>query len=360
MNLLLLLQAPGILQGLIISLVLFFIKNGNFKANKFLGICLFFLSVNMLLHVFAEHLSVFNFIKHELLVTLISLLYGPLLYFYTRTLIELTFKFQKRTFLHFLPFLILFISSYVFCILFDDLYSLILTIIKITASIQIFLYLLCMLILLKSYSNKIKESYSTLDKINLNWLKYLIIIFIITWFIEVICESFSIIAWDYIWILVSILMYIIGYFALWQPEIFKLEVRDEILIKDNKYLKSSLTEELAEKYFIKLKELMEKEKPYLKAGLTLPDLAKRLNISTHHLSQILNQKSRQNFFEFINQYRIEEAMKLIKDPQYKNIKIVEIGYEVGYNSISSFNNAFKKNTSLTPSIYKEKFYSNKS
>ncbi len=359
MNLLLLIQAPGILQGIILSLVLFFIKNGNFKANKFLGICLFFLSGSMILHVFAEYLAVFNFIKHELIVNLISLLYGPLLYFYIQTLTEQTFKFQKKSFLHFLPFSILFISSYIFYGLFNDLYYLILYIIKITTFIHVFLYMVFLLILLKRYSNKIKESYSTLDMINLNWLKYLIIIFIIIWVTAVICESFSIISWDYFWILVSLLMYIIGYFALWQPEIFKIEVRDEVIAKENKYEKSSLTDEMSDKYFIKLKELMKKEKPYLKAGLTLPDLAKILNISTHHLSQLLNQKSKKNFFEFINQYRIEEAKKLIKDPKYKNIKIVEIGYEVGYNSISSFNNAFKKNTSLTPSIYKDKFYSNR-
>lgn len=356
MNLLLLIQAPGILQGIILSLVLFSIKNGNFKANKFLAICLFFLSVSMFLHVFAEHLSVINFIKHELIVNLISLLYGPFLYFYIRTLTLQTFKFQKRSFLHFIPFFILLISSYILYVLFRDLYSLILYIIKITTFIHVFLYLIYLFILLKRYSNKIKESFSTLDKINLNWLKYLLIIFIIIWISAVISESFLIISWDYFWMLVSILMYIIGYFALWQPEIFKIEVKDEVLIKDNKYEKSSLTFEMAEKYFIKLKELMEKEKPYLKAGLTLPDLAKMLNISTHHLSQLLNQKSKQNFFEFINQYRIEEAKRLIKNLQYKNIKIVEIGYEVGYNSISSFNNAFKKNTSLTPSIYRERFY----
>ena len=127
--------------------------------------------------------------------------------------------------------------------------------------------------------------------------------------------------------------------------------------KDSKYSKSSLTSEMCEKYSQKLANIIAEEKPFLDSEITLPKLAKKLSISTHHLSQILNQQFNQSFFDFINSHRINEAKILLKKQENKNIKIIEIGFMVGYNSVSSFNKSFKKNTAITPSQYRDKIIS---
>ena len=140
-----------------------------------------------------------------------------------------------------------------------------------------------------------------------------------------------------------------------EPAIFSGDHSKEL--SDNrprrrKYEKSTLTPETANQYFKKLKHIMETEKPFLDSDLTLPGLAKKLSISRHHLSQIINEKAEQNYFEFVNQHRIVEAQKMIPNPANIHFNLAVIAYETGFNSLSSFNAAFKKFTHLTPSQYR--------
>ncbi len=117
-----------------------------------------------------------------------------------------------------------------------------------------------------------------------------------------------------------------------------------------KYKASSLTPELQLITLKKLEQLMKNEKPFLRPDFSLPDLAHQLNISVHSLSQAINDGLRKSFFEMLAEYRVEEAKRfLIEQP---NIKIEEIAEQVGYNSKSSFNTAFKKITGKTPSEFR--------
>lgn len=100
----------------------------------------------------------------------------------------------------------------------------------------------------------------------------------------------------------------------------------------------------------KLKDVMETEKPFLNSGFSLPDLAQRLGVSVHGLSQSINEGLGKNFFEMVAQYRVEEAKQMLK--VQRNIKVEEIAEQVGYNSKSSFNTAFKKFTGMTPSEFR--------
>ncbi|GAB2763102.1 hypothetical protein GCM10027275_00110 [Rhabdobacter roseus] len=120
-----------------------------------------------------------------------------------------------------------------------------------------------------------------------------------------------------------------------------------------KYEKSSLTPELQDQVLRKLKKVMEEEKPYLDEGFSLPALARRLSVSTHHLSQIINEELGQHFFDLLAHYRIGEAQKLLTDPESTHLKIEEIAQRVGYNSKSAFNTAFRKVTGQTPSGYRK-------
>jgi len=208
---------------------------------------------------------------------------------------------------------------------------------------------------LVDYKKRIRDSYSSLEKINLNWLRNLLLGVFITWVASFAMQFVSptIDTGSYIWLLVSIQIYLMGYFGLRHPEVF-VGMEDGWSKPQKKYEKSTLTPERADQYLEKLKTFMESEKPHLESDITLPALSKRLAISTHHLSQIVNDKLQQNFFEFVNSSRVEEAKKKIDDPANQNLNLAEIGFDVGFNSISSFNAAFKKHSGTTPSQYRER------
>ncbi|GAA4449802.1 hypothetical protein GCM10023189_09480 [Nibrella saemangeumensis] len=120
-----------------------------------------------------------------------------------------------------------------------------------------------------------------------------------------------------------------------------------------KYEKSALSEEKEEAVMTGLTRLMISEKPYLEADLSLPKLAQRLNTSPHHLSQLLNDRLNQSFFDMLAAYRVQEAQQLLHDPATTNLKIDEIAERVGYNSTSAFHTAFKRITGQTPAQFRQ-------
>jgi AraC-like DNA-binding protein len=103
----------------------------------------------------------------------------------------------------------------------------------------------------------------------------------------------------------------------------------------------------------KLQAVIFKDKPYLNPDLTLSQLAHQCDIPNHHLSQILNIDLKNNFYNYINALRVERAKKLLSDPSKKDLTILEILYDVGFNSKSVFNTAFKKHTGMTPTAYRQ-------
>ena len=120
-----------------------------------------------------------------------------------------------------------------------------------------------------------------------------------------------------------------------------------------KYKNSSLTKKDREDYMNHILEFMEQEKPYLDFDLTQAMLAEKLEINTYHLSEVLNLSFEQNFYTFINFYRIDNAQKLLKTPAFKNYKIEAIAYDSGFKSKASFNRVFKNITGKTPSEFKK-------
>lgn len=153
----------------------------------------------------------------------------------------------------------------------------------------------------------------------------------------------------------------IGYHALKQKEIypFASEEQKEIesLISENEntdFVKKKL---IPDEQLIDLKtsliRLMETQKPFLEAELSLVRLAQQLDISPHLLSYVINSGFGENFYQLVNRYRIEEAQKLMADVQMNHLSLLGIAYEVGFNSKTVFNTTFKKVTGQTPSDYKK-------
>jgi len=149
---------------------------------------------------------------------------------------------------------------------------------------------------------------------------------------------------------ISVFIYSISFWVMKQSLFFS----EDSWSQTRKYEKSSLSEEMMEQVIKRLPVMMEAEKPFLESSFSLPTLAKKTGVSTHHLSQILNDRLKKSFFEFTATYRIEEAKKIILAPHYDHFKMEKIAEAVGYNSKSAFNKAFKQQVGVTPSQFKER------
>ena len=121
------------------------------------------------------------------------------------------------------------------------------------------------------------------------------------------------------------------------------------------YNKSGLSTSMLKHYSQRLTELMILEKPYRNGDLKLADLAARLELSPHNLSEIINSEFDVNFSEFLNGYRIEEALKVMQSQKGQRLRIIDIAYQTGFNNKTSFAQTFKKITNFTPSEFRAQF-----
>lgn len=125
--------------------------------------------------------------------------------------------------------------------------------------------------------------------------------------------------------------------------------KEEII--ETKTPKLQLNEVLQKEIWQKLIILLETEHIYRNADLSLAELAEKLDSNTTYVSKVINDVADSNFTTFINRYRVEEACKLLIDPESSHLSIEGIALTVGFHSKSAFNGAFKRNTGKTPSEY---------
>ncbi len=153
--------------------------------------------------------------------------------------------------------------------------------------------------------------------------------------------------YDYIIsVFIAAFIYTIGYYGF----------NEEQLFQKKKYSQSDLTNTALRFLGSKLEDIMEKEKPYLQHGISLQELAEMMEISKHQLSQIINERFNVNYFDFINGYRINDAIEILKQPDNFNIKIHQLAIKVGFNNKVTFNNAFKKVTGKSPLHFKKSIH----
>jgi len=220
--------------------------------------------------------------------------------------------------------------------------------------IQFSIYGVASLIELSRSSQDIYKVSSQSVERNVFYLKFLIYDFMIVWGINIISfyTDFGQ-PWSYIlWVITVLNIFFIANAVVYQGLKFPETFQDESDIKQ-KYEKNPLSNEEKEEYIKKLKEYMESNKPYLKPTLSLSELANELKMPSFVLSQVLNITAKQNFYEFINNYRIQESKRLLTSSTENNKTILEILYKCGFNSKSVFNSAFRKYTNMTPSEFKK-------
>jgi len=134
-------------------------------------------------------------------------------------------------------------------------------------------------------------------------------------------------------------------FAFRNPSLFKIE--------EIKYAKSKLQSGEIEHHLQHILRLFDNEKIYLNPDLTLAKLGAQLNLNTKQVSQIINQTQQINYSQFVSTYRVEEAKKMLASSEHSRAKIATIAYDCGFNSLSSFNKAFKKLVGITAKEYKQ-------
>jgi AraC-like DNA-binding protein len=121
-----------------------------------------------------------------------------------------------------------------------------------------------------------------------------------------------------------------------------------------KYEKSTLNEEASQKIYKSLKKIMFEERLFENPELNLDALSATLNVNPNHLSQVINSIENKNFYDYINQLRVESFISLISKPEKSNYKLLSLAYECGFNSKTAFNRNFKKITGLSPTEYLKK------
>jgi len=121
-----------------------------------------------------------------------------------------------------------------------------------------------------------------------------------------------------------------------------------------KYAKAQFKESELPGEWEKLQRVLQGEQYYLKPNLRLSDLAKKLGLSVHQCSELINRSCQMNFYDLISSHRIEEVKRRFKDPAHAEQSILQIAYDVGFNSKSTFNTAFKKNTGLVPGDFRRR------
>ena len=220
---------------------------------------------------------------------------------------------------------------------------------------QILAYNVISMKILYQYNKKLRDNFSSVSsKTNLYWLTFFIVGYTIAHLISTFIDpvfNFNSNFNDTFRVIRMLLFFIffnIIFFKGWQqPEIFLFTEESA------RYKFSKLTKEEADGWIEKLEQLMKDQKLYLIGGIKIGELASKLEIPPRILSQILNERYNQNFFDYINTLRIKESMNILIDPANKK-NILEILYCVGFNSKPSFNTAFKKVTGLTPTEFKRK------
>ena len=334
----------------------------NIMANIYLGVFVITLGLAMLeIPLFYQKF----YVKYPNLFEMIGLirfLTAPLLYISILYFTSLHKKFEKKNLGHFLPFLIFLLFRFPFFITGKNIefsYAVgrvVFFILQTALPLQALIYWYLSFRKLQKHMKRIRQFSSSIEEINLSWLKYFLLVLmliVMAWFNLIFCDLKNVTQLTPFLYLLCI--FFLAYFSLQQKEVFdfsKSELNELSAIKtDKKENPKRVSENRLNELDKKLQELINLDKVYLENDLSLPKLAKKLNASCNETSFVINELYRDNFYSFINKYRIEEAKTLLLSEKYNQLNILGIAYESGFNSKTTFNTTFKKQTGVSPTEF---------
>ncbi|MEM9341027.1 MAG: helix-turn-helix domain-containing protein [Bacteroidota bacterium] len=208
--------------------------------------------------------------------------------------------------------------------------------------------------LLHRHKQAIQQQFSDIEEVSLSWLQFLTYGLGVIWSIVIFTNNDA-----YIFAGVTVFAILIGFFGVQQRTIFvspkqvtvpSQEGTRKTSNEKKKYAGSGLKDELADEIYQKLMRLFHDEAAYKRNELSLNELAADLDAHPNYLSQIINEREGKNFYDFVNSFRLEAFKKSIKDQKHKQLTLLGLAYECGFNSKSSFNRYCKKETGQTPSV----------
>lgn len=371
----------SIFEALLALTLFVFLLRLTIKTKVYLPLLLFtslsliISSVTILTYEDQEHIKTYHYLVDAL--EPFTLLFGLLMFLYARNQVYQKFVFSRKDILYFIPFG-LSVLTYLQMALQGSADESIQNQLNISSNIKAYiwewnLYLLVngtfMLMAVKAfetYNEKLKAQLSNIKQSNLYRTQLLIKACLGLYILEGIFVYSTLfgfpyynMAYDVINLLCGIFLLLIGLDAILS---FKsvTETQGELLPipllptsdqekREVKYASSGLTEESSQDIKEQLIIFMDEQKPYLTPKLKIKDLSELTQIPAHHISQVLNEMFEKNFYEFINEYRVKDAMAILKNPKFKNHTYESIAFDVGFNSRSAFYNAFKKVYNTTPS-----------
>ncbi|HZI52421.1 MAG TPA: AraC family transcriptional regulator [Chitinophagaceae bacterium] len=365
----------GGLQGLL--LLLFLVKKKLYSGG-YTYLLLYF--AVMLLQITLKVMSKLWLMQNWGLVYEVThflpLLYGPLIFLFARQLL-LSEKFRLTHHLHFLPFAFMF-----FYLLLSKTFSFSIPAINffyrsdtgmVLQLLSLSVYHGLALHIWLRYGKALKKFFSETQRLQMGWIRQFIIgSFLVCAVIAVALHLLYIthpagLPYRYWFAVLTVFIYWVSYTALTQPSVFSVikgygreensaaTVMPKLVVHrpSVKYSNSGLSKEAIANIQLTLKNVTEEQKPYLNPDLTINDLAALTKCNRHHLSQVLNESLKSSFYDYINFYRVEEAKQLLLDTGKENHKIASIAYDAGFNSLSTFNDIFRKYTGNTPSQFRK-------
>lgn len=385
MNLIGTIALCGAILGALLATALRLVQGRNRVANDILALFVLVFSVHLLLLAPLLNQHAFNIRIYPLFLTDVFL-FGPLLYLYVRAMTEPAFRLRGSYLLHALPFLLFASVS----LLFNDARSNIFrslhnaaaqgwppspaALVGIAFYLSFSIYMMLALRRLRRHACVVRQHFSWLEGVNLRWLRILVRVslalslFGLT--LSVVRLFIDLAFWPrgaYSMLMMIALFHLIAFMAIWQPAVFHADTpvaagAPEPLAgsqgaaaepeASSKYETSALSAEQVQEQWRRLQAFMEQQRPYLDNELRLGQLAGAFGIPAHHLSQIINQGAGQHFLEFITAYRVDEAKRLLARADYRDIKMVALALDAGFNSQSVFYKQFRKHVGMTPQQYR--------
>lgn len=338
---LILIAGVGLIHGILSAFYIRFYAKRTIQNTLLIGLLVFFAyrigkSIAMYFLDDLEVLFIFTGLGSMLAI-------GPLLLLYFIAISDKSFKWKKKYFLHLLPALITIIAAFYIHKgwFFPDRKYLIVIIVF----LFYFQFLVYIILSSRLYFDLKKRNNTTSYYRLLTWMKAIIFGISLIWvayFLNIFEDSIPYISGP---ILYSIVIYILTFYA----------IKLDVLNFNTGTLKSAEDIRNSTLFFEKLKRLIENDEKYLNPNINLNLLAKEIRISSHQLSKLINENSNKNFNDFINYYRVKKSQDLLVDKNNTHLTIAFLAMECGFNSLSSFNSAFKKVSGITPSAYKKSF-----
>lgn len=357
------------IQGIFVSLVLFFGRKEQKSATSLLGCLILLFSITLTEYVlyWTHYISGF---PHMMNVSSgFPFLFGPVLYFYFRIIFQ-HIKISVKDVWHFIPFVVFLMYNMPLYLSTAEVKRNWLKGDMVPPSLfnwpenfsgfhHWFPWL--MMVHMSVYAIYIQRAFLPYSRTHaevrswLNWLTGLFALFVLSFASYYILVRFPFFnsSWDYmISFSMMFFIYFIAWFGYQQPRIFSGFTLQESIIHPMRYRNSALDATLSRDILNNLDRVMQEKKLYRESDLRLEKLAETIGVSRHHLSQVINEQTGMSFFEYINNLRIKEAMELLAATSKKELNVIDVAYSVGFNNKVSFNTTFKKVTGKTPTAFR--------